>query len=594
MLHLTLPEQSLASLTFCDTTPRAFRDWANELPMANIGETSRRLYHAIIELNRLACPAAQRLAFLELIRQPIHYVCNELSRHYLGHSVSLPEKQRKVANLAQALQLHLASGYKLALADLIHSNGVEKNKRAIVQAAHRAITGLAGTVLRAAQLYCPSPTHSWLESHRIFRYLHARRLTDLAVEDETNTHALSTSVGEAYKRLLLLGCCRPNQLRQNELSQVYSLFESWAQFTEFSADIVSDALFIVNTERDAPPVYRSLMTEPMNRDFFGFDTSELAHRLGESISQVREKKAGSMPLEMPVPVNEALLMHLSQALGILTKRSFKRLANKGHLNVCVGMSAAHYFSAGKTEFSEFLGELESEDGADNVFLGNVRGKGDTWASAHDAAPTERQVSPDTPINYRGPSAGFLNGKGRGNGYASARVPLLNTSPGGYCLQWEEPVPAALQAGEILAVREQDNHPWSLAVIRWIRQVRQQGTQVGVELLAPNSTPCAVRLIQKVGKSSEYLRSLLLPELGSIGQPATLITPRMPFQVGNRVTLFRNGRTEECQLSRRVSATGSVSQFELRFFTPTQTEPEDYPSAKAENAEDDFDSLWPSL
>ena len=50
---LRVPEQKTASLSFCDTTPKAFRVWIDQLPMANIGEVSRQLYHAIIELNHL-------------------------------------------------------------------------------------------------------------------------------------------------------------------------------------------------------------------------------------------------------------------------------------------------------------------------------------------------------------------------------------------------------------------------------------------------------------------------------------------------------------------------------------------------------------
>jgi len=109
---LRVPEQKTASLSFCDTTPKAFRVWIDQLPMANIGEVSRQLYHAIIELNHLFLAPQQRMQFLELIREKIHFVCNELSRHYLGLAVALPEKQRKIANLSQALQLHLAGGYR--------------------------------------------------------------------------------------------------------------------------------------------------------------------------------------------------------------------------------------------------------------------------------------------------------------------------------------------------------------------------------------------------------------------------------------------------------------------------------------------------
>ena len=131
------------------------------------------------------------------------------------------------------------------------------------------------------------------------------------------------------------------------------------------------------------------------------------------------------------------------------------------------------------------------------------------------------------------------------------------------------------------------------MVRWIRQVRNQGTQIGIELLAPSAAPCGVRLIQKVGNSSEYLRGLMLPEISVVNQAATLITPRLPFQSGSRISLLRDGREDNGQLLRKLSATGSISQFELKLQNTDLTSTGAPPSS-ADTNEDEFDSLWPSL
>ncbi|WP_097460041.1 GTPase [Mangrovitalea sediminis] len=604
-LDLSLPEQKLANLSFCEATPKAIRDWAASLPLANIGEASRQLYHAIIELNQLITPPAQRMLMLEGIRQPIYFICGELSRHFLGHSISLPEKQRKIANLAQALQLHLAGGYKTVLCELAQQNSPEKNKRSLSQAAHRVITDLSATILRSCQLYCPSPAGSWLESHQVFQFCYENKLHNQQVPDETNTHRAETSVSDAYKRLLLLGCCRPNQLRQNELTQAYELFENWTDLVNCRPEDNSDAMFVINLERDAPPLYRSLAPDASSSYCYGFDTSNLSNLLTEYLALKRERrKEADALLDVPVTVSESLLGHLSQALGILTKRSFKRMSSSGTLQVCLGLSALHYYCSGQVEFSQFVkSHLENHDHVEddeNIFLSRARRREDAWAGAFDAGPGDSFVSPDTPIQFRGADGRIQNGTEKGVLHKQYRVSLINTSPGGYCLNWDAEVPATLQAGEILGVREQNEHPWSIAVIRWIRQVRQQGTQVGVELLAPNAAPCGVRLIQKVGNSSEFLRGLLLPELSAIGQPATLIAPRLPFQTGNRISLLHDSREDQCQLNRRISATGSVSQFELKFINLGSSqggqgnESNGRRSNQGGTSEDEFDSLWPSL
>ncbi len=53
--------------------------------------------------------------------------------------------------------------------------------------------------------------------------------------------------------------------------------------------------------------------------------------------------------------------------------------------------------------------------------------------------------------------------------------------------------------------------------------------MGIELLAPRAIPIAVRMLQKKGNNTDYHRAVLLPALEAIGQPAMLITPRLPYQ-----------------------------------------------------------------
>lgn len=608
MLDLTLPEQKQASLSFCEATPRALTNWADGLPKANIGEMSKRLYHAIVELNQLIALPLLRLQLLEVLRPQIHFVCTELGRHFIGQPIALPEKQRKVANLAQALQLHLSGGYKTALVELLLQGGVDKHKKITAMAAQRVITDLSCTILRANQLYCASPTNAWLECHRIFRFAFENKLNNLKVEDETNLSRKETSVDDSYKRLLLLGSCRPNQLRQNELAQVFELFQSWADLVDCSPRHVTDALFVVNLERDAPPVYRSLLHDALASYYYGLDTSDLAHRLSEYLSlQNEHKKRDPHLLEVPPSISDNLLAHLSQALGILTKRSFKRMSSAGRIEVAVGLSAAHYHCAGKVEFQTFIaGSGDMSLAEDNLFLSAAaRRRDDKWAGGGlDVSPGGEAIfSADVPIAFKS-AKGTSDPDVEKPLLKAQKVTLINTSPGGYCAAWEGDTPAALQAGEVMAVREQADHPWSLAVIRWIRQVKHQGTQIGIELLAPVARPCGVRLLQKTGGSSEYLRGLLLPELSSIGQPATLITPRLPFQTGHRITLFHDGHEDQCQLSRRVSATGCVSQFEVKFLTNNASNGDSNNGQQGSNSagsnagksasEDEFDSLWPSL
>lgn len=592
---LTVPEQKLTALSFCGVNTRDLEAWVQSLPMANIGETAKRLYHAVIELNQLIVAPVTRFQLQEILRAPIYFVCRELSKHFLNQPISLPEKQRKIANLAQALQLHLASGYKIVVLELSGQPQPEKIRKLIAQACHRAMSDLGRTLVRSCQLYCASPPQVWLEIHQLYRLAEQHGLLSLEVQDAQNRHVQNSSITDVYKRILLLGCSKPNQLRQADIATMYDVFECWTDHLEVGNFAAGSALFIVNQLKDSPPIYRSLHNGPVTDDYCGLDPSELVQLLTEYLAQMTNAtEAPQSILRMPTRLPDTLILHLTQALGILTKRTFKRIASNGKLFLCVGLSASHYYCSDGVDFAiQLVGDPSRRNDDGNIFMQRMK-KQDVWSGSIDATRQRDESSAIdlSPIAYTGISA---KNTSKEPAYRQYRVSLVNTSPGGYCLQWQGEMPANVQAGEILAVREEECHPWSIAVIRWIRQVKQQGTQIGIELLAPSAKPCGAQLLQKTGEGSEYLRGLMLPELATIGQPATLILPRLPFQTGHRILLNQQGEETKLLLTRRVSATGSFSQFEFRNLSQSQLpDTQAGKSGGARSTDDDFDSLWPSL
>jgi cyclic-di-GMP-binding protein len=595
-LNISVPEQTLGDLTFAEATPQAIAEWVHGLPMANLGESSRQLYQAISELNKLVCSPNDRSQVLETLRTPIHYVCEELSKHFLNASVAPHEKQRKIVNLVQTLQMQLATGYKIVLVDSMPNLGSENVRKNFSCAAHRFISELGRVLLVCSQLYLGAPKNIWKEMNEVFRFCDSLALMKYIVHDTENTHAPDTSILRAYKRNLLLSCCRPNQLRQKDIQTVYEAFEVWSDYVELGPKYISSAVFCINLADDYSPRYKTLIHKELDEYYFGFDTAELVTRITSYLTAGQQAKEDEVKhLEMPVKMSNGLLAQLNHSLGILTKRTFKRIASNGRLDIGVGLSSCHFHASGKTVFhSHLFGRTESD--FDQGERNNMRGayeQHDPWSNAFDADDmhTAKSLRTTSVIDYSGGSKSNTD-----KDFPIYDASLVNTSPGGYCVDWEGDVPKAVQAGELLCVRESNSANWSVAVIRWIRHSKQKGTQLGIELLAPRARPCAVQQLHKTGKHSEFLRGLLLPELSSIGQPSTLITPRVPFQQGNKVALRFNGQEIKCILSSSVAETGSFSQFVMSESVSLDSKsPTLKPTAENQfSSEDDFDSLWPSL
>lgn len=587
-IKLRIPAQNLPALSFCKATVEALSNWTQSLPMANFGESARQLYTAIRELNQLQIDSVTRYKMLEVLRPGIYSICTSLSKHFLNQSVVLPDKQLKIANLTQALQSHLATGYKIiVIKNLSSPKEAERRAKVTTFAVHRAISDLSQTILRAYQLYCHPPEFAWLELHQLYLLAESQQLLKLPVRDAQNTYLSESTVNDVYVRAILLGSSQPNQLRQKDMGLLFNATEIWAPNVKLADANNPLALFLIDLHKDSPPVYRKLMGDNISPLYRGLDTNDLVSALKMRCDNPEHK--GS--ITVPGNLGDTLLNHLVNAWGILAERSFRRMAASGEISLCVGMSSTHYFMAGQTSFNRMLNQWNPaalSPGGSNASIGKKPLADDVWGTSFDAGSVA--IPTNDAVGFGNIEFNALEeDENEDEKYPSYNVKLINTSPGGYCIEWGDTAPSTVQAGEILGLQEAGAHTWSIGVVRWIRHVKNHGTQMGVELLAPQATPCAIQLLQKTGSNGAYLRGLLMPPLKAIGQPASILTPRMPFRVGNKVHLYLNAEETKNQLTKKVTATSSYSQFHFRQLGTAITS-----SAPKISKDDDFDSLWQNL
>lgn len=467
-LSLRVPTPTQQNLSFCDATPKDIKYWLAHLPKANLGETARQLYQGLIELNQLVLPVEARLQLLELFRPEVHFVCAHLERHFLNQAIVLDERPRKIANLCQALQNHLAIGYKLIVVQEAPRNSRDRAQLFAV-GIQRAIRSLCGPLIRASQLYCPVPEGLWLELHQLYQLASQRGVHRLAVRDELAKHTPGLSVEQAYLIPLLLGCARCNQMRQNNIARLAEVLEPWSQLLSIQSATLPGSLFIAVPQIDGPPRYRSLYPETQLASALGIDTQPLVELIREYLLQPEAERAKArLPLIEGVTLD--LLQHLSSAWGDIAERTFQRTQGQGQLTLCIGMSALHYFLAGRRPFNEVLQIQEAPEAP--RFKADVQ---DAWAGAFDAQKvTDWQPGmPLEEIEYRPHQSPRSVQPGHPQAHAQAdatedyptyALPIVNHSPGGYCLSWPKEVPAQLQAGELVGLQDLPGQAWSIAVV----------------------------------------------------------------------------------------------------------------------------------
>lgn len=600
-LLLRVPTPDCQELSFCEPSVRGVKRWLSGLPKANLGETARQLYQAMLELNKLRTTVQIRLQLLELLRPEIHFVCRELERYFINQPIVLGERPRKVASLCQALHNHLAIGYKLISVELAPQDGRERLQLFTISL-QRAIRSLCAMLVRSTQLYSPTPVGLWLELHQLYAIAAAHGVHRTLVRDDLGYRVKGLSAEQSYIVALMIGSARCNQMRQQNIAQLAQLLEPWSALVRLQSAQSPSSLFGVSSRIDGPPRYRSMFAAEERADLLGIDP----HGLVRAIQRHLQSPPGAPEdetLAVPEGLSLDLLQQVSAAWGDISERSFQRTPTQGSMKLCIGMSALHYYLAGRRQFGELL---KRPDAARSAVFKLNNATPDVWSVAFDAqAINEDGILPSDHIEFVRPVMATTEDEDKDEPvtppsddcFPTFEVQRVDHSPGGFCLSWSDEVPAQLQAGELLGLQDVTSQTWSVAVVRWIRQVRGSGPQMGVELIAPSAQPCGLRLLRKTEQGSEYLRALLLPEISVISHPATLIVPRLPFQEGQKVQINQNGDEHRALLRRRQTGTSSYNQFEYQLVglaaVPQETS-FTAQGAKAALRGEDFDSLWNTL
>jgi hypothetical protein len=587
LLRAPVPTQS--SLSFCDATPKDMKRWISTLPKANLGEMARQLYQGLGELNQLLTPSDNRMQLLELLRPEVSFVCKHLERHFLNQSVVLEERPRKVANLCQALQNHLAIGYKQIIARVAPRLSRDRTTL-LTTALQRALHCLNGPLIRANQLYCPVQDGLWLELHQIYQIARQLQLHSIPVADSQAHHTRTLTVEQTYLVALLMGCARCNQMRQHNIGKLADALDAWSAMVTLQQPLDDNSLYAVAPGTDTAPRYTSLYAEDQRTNLLGINPRALSAALQRYIELPIEQRSQSY-LHVPPGLSIDVLQHLAAAWGDVSERAFQRTPGQGTLTVCVGMSALHYFVGGHKSFSELLlvPSVTVSKVAEYTLQPLEPAKHDPWAQAMDVqrSGTSTTMLPFEEIEYQRDEAdgGAAASDGQ-KSFPTYGLHIVNHSPGGYCLAWPKDVPDQLQAGEMIGIQDH-GHGWSIAVVRWVRQVRSGGTQMGVELIAPFAQACGMQLL-RAEQSSQYLRALLLPEVRAIDVPATVVAPRLPFEDGSKVMINTSGDERRATLKNRKATTGSYNQFEYQILEGPKT------AAPQAGPEQEFDSLWTVL
>lgn len=591
---LRVPTPSQPQLSFCAGDPTSITRWVKNLPLVNAAVCARELFTACRAINNWIAAPNARCDALDILRPYAYSVCAQLSKHFLCSSISLNEKQTKIAHLCQALQAQMVIGYKRIVVDLISHKHVDDVL--LSKAIHHAIADSGQILLRSYQLYQTPPKFTWNELHRLYRIAESHSLLEKTVSDKQLEYVGKNTLQDAYVRILLLCSAKPHNLRQSELATLYDTSELWASFADLSAQQEKSAFFVIETNGDDAPQYTSDKRTSITPDCRFLNTTDLVKQLRIWAKSPNDKH----DINVPKKITDHMLSHIVHAWGILWQRSFKRSRSDGKLQICVGLSALHYFNTDKLDLTHYISKLSSpsepathkKDISHDFSLASD----DVWDNAFDAGGTSLSDGEDIDFDsefflkkYQAPKAAQTSSTQEPDKYPQFDVTMINSSPGGYCINWQGVLPNNVQTGELIGIKERSFSQWSLGLIRWIKTEDTNSAILGLELIAPRANASVVRLIQKTGDPAQYMHAFLLPAIKSIAQPTSLLVPKTPFKTGQRIELMNTKETSKLTLTKRIACTSSFNQFQFKSMQSSTSKHKKDATAKPPKS--DFDSIW---
>ena len=579
---LTVRELKLSQNTLVELSPKKVKAWLEELPIANLGETSQMVYKLLVSANSSILEPKIRNNILKLIEPTISSLVDALERQFVNHHIALTEKQRKIAALVQALQTELALGYHASIESILLDGVKFSNKKLLAQSICAATYFHSLVVFRCYLLYSPIPSRLWRELYQLYQFAMQFELTDLEVE--TSEKLDNSTIKNNLIRSLLLSTASPYQLKQSEMLLLWGLLPNYVKHCKFESHGYSNQLFYVNLSTATPPVQKSLYKETESNKVLKLDVKPALEILKINLAKAAQSDNYSAR-------NTMIQRHLIHCWEESTQRNFARTKCDEPIDVSIGLGATHYLlteiyknkeldepdlidtSVSNQTLEAMEGSLKDatlslvmpsqereRPKADRNYLSTSADTNqDIWAKLYRPHQATEQQDDNTPKFSERSKDSIVK-----ESYQIQTCQLINMSPGGYCIQIaHSELPKHSQTGEIIGIIENESYSqqWSIGVVRWVRR-RVQGDfiQMGIQLLAPDVVPINIQLRNSKGEKNATQRALLLPALTGVGQEATIVTNPLGFKASNKLKVVEQNKEYEVRLLKEVNSSGSAKQF----------------------------------
>ncbi|MDD2833392.1 MAG: hypothetical protein PHD12_05205 [Methylotenera sp.] len=520
-LNLNIPVLLEHPVFIAETRPQKIRLLLQDVNTQNPLEVAAHLQSELEILNRQKISSTQRIQALDCYLILIQQTVDVLAQSYAQSLLPLHEQAKTAAFAAENLWQELGYGYKLVLIDIqnqLIKLGTDKSSAHAIQ---RAIQALAEQALVNYQTYQIPPEFIWSDLHQL--YLCAVQLgihhhqnhedTPQPIPAKKDSYSrFIKSIEDVYKHAMLMSLAQPQHLTQQEIKRVAEYLAHHVQQARITAIETLDntpGVFIISLNSSAPPTpYTKQKKAPNPVSDVLLHTIDLVRNIHQDLNKLQNNllpSDGSIAAEDNLQDYTGLLTYLIKNWGLAPKRIFTRATKNGEIELIAGI--------------ESIQKLTSHAATDRLL------KNPTAMPAHL-----------TPSRWK----------------------VLNMSANGMSIRRHHTAEKNISVGELIAIRAKSETHWAIGLVRWANCGTRDRLDIGVQLIAPFARNALTHTLEQ-DASHEVL---LLPEIPTIKQAATIIAPSGVYQPAQKCMMTHDSIKTHIQLTKVIERTQAIERFEF--------------------------------
>jgi len=470
-------EQYRTELSFCAASVKGIQEWLLHLPSVHLGDSSKSLLNAVIEILELKCDESLRFDLIQSLHLSLEQVLGTLEKYFLSDVSSVMNHNESIVELAQQFRCYIALTY-IHIAFQSHTELTSKQfslfafrqKKQLQDvrslSTYYALQQLSLLKFQQQVLYKSSLVGQWRIGHQLFILAEYH---DFHLEDinylHGSIHQLS-NIYQLYNQINLLDILNTHQIRPIEIQALFQCSYQWVQLIQITDKESPTSRYIIDPNKDFPPVLNNTQLKK-SEDCYFIETQALLEHI--NLANLPQNKHIS-PTEKHY-LSASLIFHVQNVLNNIPERRYERYDYVATIQLAFGLQSAHYYLSHATHFEETL-QLVSR-----IHLQQNNSK--FLSGWNDKPVTSNNKSLYSVLD---PEAKQIH-----------TCTIMDISINGYRIRWTGDVPKQLRAGEFILVQENTQTPWRGGVIRWLKQASPKHLEFGIEILSQDLTPCAVQL-----------------------------------------------------------------------------------------------------